>query len=527
MLRKKGVVEKFVEFFGPGLSSLSLADRAMIANMSPENGATITFFPVDQTTLEYLRLTGRSEELIELVEAYCKAQHLFRTDETPDPDYTDVLELDLGTVEPSLAGPKRPQDRVPLSEVQENFEQALILPKAERGFAIAHEELGRTAHGEDGRPGRKDRPRRGGDRRDHLLHQHLQPFGDDRRRSAGQESGRKGPARSSRMSKPAWRPARAWSPITWKRPTCSSRWPSWVLTWSVTAAPPASATPARCPSRWSRRSTKATWWRRRCFPATATLKAGSAPIPWPTTWPRRRWWWPMPWPARSTSIWIDEPLGTGKDGQPVYLRDIWPTSREIQETILTSVTPEMFKSNYAHVFDGNETWNEIPSEGQHALPWERRFDLYPGAALLHRHDAIPHASKIEIRSARVLAVLGDSITTDHISPAGSIPVKSPAGQYLIEHGVNVGDFNSYGSRRGNDRVMTRGTFANIRLKNLLVPGVEGGFTVHLPDGEQMTHLRRRDEIQRRGRSAGHPGRERIRHRLQPRLGGQRARCCWA
>ena len=484
MLRKKGVVEKFVEFYGPGLSSLSLADRAMIANMSPENGATITFFPVDQTTLEYMRLTGRSEEQIELVEAYCKAQHLFRTDETPDPEYTDVLELDLGTVKPSLAGPKRPQDRVPMDEVRENFEQSLILPKAERGFAIAHEELSRTAmvkmNGHSEKIGHGAVVIAAITSCTNTSNPTVMIGAGLLARKAVEKGLQVKPyvktslAPGSRVVTDYLDKANLLEPLAklgfdlvgYGCTTCIGN--SGPLPEPVVDAINEGSLVATAVLSGNRN------FEGRISPNTLANYLASPPL--------------VVAYALAGTIDIDldrEALGTGKDGQPVYLRDIWPTSKEIQETIFTSVTPEMFRSNYSQVFDANDTWNNIPSEDQLIYQWQDDSTyIQEPPYFIGMTDTPP--SKIEIRSARVLAMLGDSVTTDHISPAGAIPVKSPAGQYLIEHGVNVGDFNSYGSRRGNDRVMTRGTFANIRLKNMLVPGVEGGYSVHLPEGTPMT-----------------------------------------
>jgi aconitate hydratase len=481
MLRKKGVVEKFVEFFGPGLSSLALADRAMIANMSPENGATITFFPVDQATLDYLALTGRPTDL---VEAYCKAQHLFRTDATPDPEYTDVLELDLGKVQPSLAGPKRPQDRVPLNQVRENFEHALVQPKAERGFAINPEDL--KATGQVKIDGHAEKIGHGavviaaitsctntsnptvmigaG-----LLAKHAVEKG-----LAVKPYVKTSLAPGSRVVTDYLEKAQLIQPLSmlgfdlvgYGCTTCIGN--SGPLPEPVVDAINEGNLVATAVLSGNRN------FEGRISPNTLANYLASPPL--------------VVAYALAGTIDIDldrEPLGTGKDGQPIYLRDIWPSTQEVQQTMLASVTPEMFKSNYARVFDANETWNEIPSEDQRIYQWKEASTYIQEPPYFLEMTRIP-PDKIEIKDARVLAVLGDSVTTDHISPAGSIQVKSPAGQYLIEHGVPPAEFNSYGSRRGNDRVMTRGTFANIRLKNQMVPGVEGGYAVHLPDGKQTT-----------------------------------------
>lgn len=484
MLRKKGVVEKFVEFFGPGLSNLSLSDRAMIANMSPENGATITFFPLDQASLDYMRLTGRSMELIELVETYSKVQHLFRTDDTPDPEYTDILELDLETVQPSLAGPKRPQDRVALNEVKDNFEHALTQPKTERGFALSAEDLTRTAA--VNMNGSLERIGHGavvlasitsctntsnptvmigaGLLAKHAVEKGLKvkPFV------------KTSLAPGSRVVSEYLDKAGLLEPLAelgfnlvgYGCTTCIGN--SGPLPDAVVSAINEGNLVAAAVLSGNRN------FEGRISPNTLANYLASPPLV-------------VAFALAGTmniNLSID-PIGIGKDGHPVYLRDIWPTSEEVQQTILSSVKPEMFKDNYEHVFDANESWNQIHSVAGEIYAWDDNSTYIQEPPYFIGMTGEP-APVEEIRSARVLAVLGDSVTTDHISPAGSIPRKTPAGQYLVDHGVETPDFNSYGSRRGNDRVMTRGTLANIRLKNLLVPGVEGGYTLHLPGGEQMT-----------------------------------------
>jgi aconitate hydratase len=485
LLRKKGVVEKFVEFYGPGLSNLSLSDRAMIANMSPENGATITFFPVDTATLDYMRLTGRSEELVELVEAYCKTQHLFRTDETPDPQYTDVIELDLATIQPSLAGPKRPQDRVPLKQVKENFEKALTQPKTERGYALSNADLDNTAAVKLG--GSVEKIGHGA-----VVIAAITSctntsnptvmIGAGLVAKKAVEKGLKvkpfvktSLAPGSRVVTDYLDKAGLLEPLAklgfdlvgYGCTTCIGN--SGPLPEPVVDAINEGSLVATAVLSGNRN------FEGRVSPNTLANYLASPPL--------------VVSYALAGTIDIDldkEPLGTGKDGQPVYLRDIWPTSAEIQQTILTSVRPEMFRKNYSEVFDANETWNRIQSGESMLYEWNPDSTYVQEPPYFLEMTSTPPASSAPIRGARVLALLGDSVTTDHISPAGSIPVKSPAGQYLLERGVAVTDFNQYGSRRGNDRVMTRGTFANIRLKNLLLAGVEGGYTLHLPGGDQMT-----------------------------------------
>lgn len=484
MLRKRGVVEKFVEFFGPGLSSLSLSDRAMIANMSPENGATITFFPVDQNTLDYLRLTGRSEEQVELVEAYCKTQRLFRTDQTPDPAYTDVLELDLGSVQPSLAGPKRPHDRVALRDVKPQFELSLAAPKTERGFAISAEERDRTA--EVRMDGTSEQIGHGAvvvaaiTSCTNTSNPTVMLGAGLVAKKAVEKGLRVKPfvktslSPGSRVVTDYLEKANLMGPLSalgfdlagYGCMTCIGN--SGPLPEPVVDAITGGNLVAAAVLSGNRN------FEGRVHPYTLANYLASPPL--------------VVAYALAGTVDIDfetEPLGTGSDGQPVYLRDIWPSTREVQETIYQSVRPEMYQSNYARVFDANATWNSIPSVDDVIFPWDDQSTYIQEPPYFIDMGLEPRASTT-IEGARVLAVLGDSVTTDHISPAGAIPVKSPAGQFLIENGVPPEEFNSYGSRRGNDRVMTRGTFANIRLKNALVPGVEGGFTVHLPSGQPTT-----------------------------------------
>ncbi len=483
MLRKKGVVEKFVEFFGPGLSSLSLSDRAMIANMSPENGATITFFPVDAESLQYLRLTGRSEELIDLVEKYCKAQRLFRTDDTPDPEYTDVLELDLNSIQPSLAGPKRPQDRVALNEVRANFHKSLALPKTERGFAVPENQMHSKAvvkmngHAEIGHGAvvlaaitsctNTSNP-------SVIIGAGLLAKKAVERGLTVKPYVKTSLAPGSRVVTDYLEKANLLKPLSklgfdlvgFGCTTCIGN--SGPLPEPVVEAINEGNLVTASVLSGNRN------FEGRVSPNTLANYLASPPL--------------VVAYALAGTVDIDldkDPIGVGKDGQPVYLRDIWPSNQEIQETILQSVRPEMFKANYARVFDANEAWNQIQSPDNPVYEFREDSTYLQEPPYFAGMGPEPAAGR-EIKNARVLALLGDSVTTDHISPAGSIPVKSPAGQYLIEHGVPKEEFNQYGARRGNDRVMTRGTFANIRLKNLMVPGVEGGFTIHLPDQTPMT-----------------------------------------
>ncbi|GAP10986.1 aconitase [Bellilinea caldifistulae] len=480
-LRKLGVVDKFVEFFGPGLDHLALADRAMIANMAPESGATILYFPVDHHTLDYLRLTNRPESLVELVEAYYQAQMLFRTSSTPDPEYTYVLEVDLSAIEPSVAGPRRPQDRIPLSEVRSVFQRSLTAPKTENGFGIPPEELGRSAV----------IPSNG--KTSELKHGSVviaaitsctntsNPFV---MMSAGLlakkavEKGLKVKPYVKTSLAPGSRvvtdylkdaglmddlEALGFYLVGYGCTTCIGN--AGPLPEPIVQAIKENNLVVGAVLSGNRN------FEGRISPHTRANFLASPPL--------------VVAYALAGSVDIDllnEPLGTGKDGQPVFLKDIWPSSQEVEEHIHRHIRPEMFTDAYAAIFQMSELWNQIQSGEDLLYQWDENSTYLQEPPFFN----IQPSGGEDILNARVLALLGDSITTDHISPAGSIAVNSPAGQYLISKGVPPSEFNSYGSRRGNDRVMTRGTFANIRLKNQLVPGVEGGFTRHFPSGEQMT-----------------------------------------
>jgi len=484
MLRQKGVVEKFVEFYGLGVQALSLPDRATIANMSPEYGATIGLFPVDQETLRYLRLTGRPAEVVERVEWYCKEQGLFLYPDSPDPEFTDTLELDLGEVQPSLAGPKRPQDLVPLEEVKSSFRSSLTAPLKERGYALKAEEISRRgAMGTNG----------GSVELGHgavviaAITSCTNTSNPSVMVAAGllaQRAVQRGlgvkpyvktsMAPGSRVVSEYLEKAGLLEPLAelgfnvvgYGCTTCIGN--SGPLPGEVVKAITSADLVAAAVLSGNRN------FEGRIHPYVRANYLASPPL--------------VVAYALAGTVDIDlvnDPIGADAEGRPVYLRELWPTPGEVQETISASVMPEMFAEKYADVFSGNATWNNIQAGESDLYAWD------PASTYIQEPpffvDLTPEATGIkEIRAARALALLGDSITTDHISPAGAIPADSPAGEYLISRGVSVRDFNSYGSRRGNDEVMTRGTFGNIRLKNRLVPGVEGGITIHLPDGAQMS-----------------------------------------
>jgi aconitate hydratase len=484
MLRKKGVVEKFVEFYGPGLESMSLPDRAMIANMAPEYGATIGFFPVDEETLRYLRLTGRPAELVDLVERYCKEQGLFRFANTPDPEFTDSLELDLGTVTPSLAGPKRPQDRVPLSEVKRNFQLALTAPVKERGYELTSEQLERK--GSLGANGKTIEMSHGA-----VVIAAITSCTNTSNPSVLVGAGlvaRKAVARGLKV-KPYVKTSLApgsrvvteylqqaglleplaelgFNVVGYGCTTCIGN--SGPLPPDVVQAVTSADLVAAAVLSGNRN------FEGRVHPYVRANYLASPPLV-------------VAYALAGTvdKDLLNEPIGYDPQGSPVFLREIWPTNQEIQEVVAQVVRPEMFTQKYSDVFSGNETWNAIQSGDSELYEWDEASTYIQEPPFFEGLTRQPSGIQA-IREARALVVLGDSITTDHISPAGSISPDSPAGRYLIERGVPPRNYNSYGSRRGNDRVMTRGTFANIRLKNRMLPGVEGGFTLHLPDGEQMS-----------------------------------------
>jgi aconitate hydratase len=476
MLRKKGVVGKFVEFCGPGLSALSLADRATIANMAPEYGATMGFFPVDGETLAYLRLSGRDEGRVRLAEMYLRAQGLFRTDDAPDPEFSDVLSLDLGTVEPSLAGPKRPQDRIALSGAKKAWKTALAeYTKNGDGAARVPIEMG----GQKGELGHGS-----------VVIAAITSCTNTSNPSVMLGAGvlaRKAAARGLR-----------------------------VKPWVKTSLAPGSKVVTRYLEGAGVLDDLATLGFDLVGYGCTTCIGNSGPLPEPVAKaveggnltvaavlsgnrnfegrvnPLTRANYLASPPlvvAYALAGTMDrdldtEPLGTGSDGKPVYLREVWPTGEELCKA-MAAVTAERFREEYAHVFDGDEQWRKMPSPGGDRYEWDARSTYIKRPPFFEGMSATPGAPH-DVRGARVLALLGDSITTDHISPAGSIKKDSPAGTYLIGLGVDPKDFNSYGARRGNHEVMMRGTFANIRLRNLLVPGVEGGVTAYLPSGEQMS-----------------------------------------
>jgi len=486
ILRKHGVVGRFVEFYGDGLSALSLPDRATISNMSPEFGATATYFPVDAETLRYLRLTGRSDELIDLVERYTKEQQLFRTDGTPDPQFTESLQLDLGTIEPSLAGPRRPQDRVALGGVRQNFRTAYKdrFEGGDGGTAVAvkapsvavdidGEEVTMT-HGSVAIAAITSCTNTSNPSvmiGAGLLAKHAVERGLDVKPSVKTSLAPGSRAVTDYLREAGLTPyleALGFHTVGYGCTTCIGN--SGPLPEPVARAVTENDLVVASVLSGNRN------FEGRIHPQVRASYLASPPL--------------VVAYALAGTVDIDltnDPIGEDPNGQPVYLKDLWPTPEEIQEVMSRVVQPEMFREEYGHVYDGDEHWRSLPlpEAGSGLYAWNpdstyvRRPPFFEGMSLDPAHVS-------DITGARVLVSVGDSVTTDHISPAGSIPTQSPAGKYLVEHGVQPRDFNSYGSRRGNHEVMMRGTFANIRLRNALVPGKEGYWTVHLPDGEEMT-----------------------------------------
>jgi aconitate hydratase len=508
MLRKTGVVGKFVEFFGPGLPALSLADRATIANMAPEYGATCGIFPVDDVTLQYLRMTGRTEQHIALVEAYCKEQGLFHTAKTEEAEYSEVVELDLRTVEPSVAGPRRPQDRVPLSKAKESFEQALptlIGPRSGKDPRKAAPKQVARFEGEGGSPA-----------------------------AVAVEEADSSLA-DTEVSEDIFERLHDGSVVIAAITSCTNTSNPYVMMaagllakkaverglqrkpWVKTSLAPGS----RVVTEYYRKAGLIPYLENLGFHIVGygctTCIGNSGPLPADVSYAvaekelvvasvlsgNRNFEGRINSEVRANYLMspplvvayalagridvniVNDPLGKGKDGQPVYLRDIWPTQKEVQDAVASAIDSTMFTSNYSTIFDGDDEWKRLKVPQGETYQWEADSTYIKRAPYFDDMPTRPSPVK-DIKGARVLAKLGHSVTTDHISPAGSIKTASPAGKYLQERGVQPKDFNSYGSRRGNHEVMVRGTFANVRLRNRLVPDAEGGVTKHFPSGEVMS-----------------------------------------
>ena len=501
MLREKGVVGKFVEFFGDGLSHLPLADRATIGNMSPEFGSTCAIFPIDTETLRYLELTGRPQEQLELVERYAREQGLWRSDDDADADYTDLLELDLGDVEPSIAGPKRPQDRMPLRTSKEVFEQHLQPMIAERDAKNNGNEERFEGEGGSTAVGAIHAEPRGcaevvmDDQKFELNDGDVVIAAITSCTNTSNPAVMIGAGLLARNALERGLPVKPWvktslAPgsrvvtdylqrtdllddleglgfylVGYGCTTCIGN--SGPLRPEISDAIQDHDLVA-CSVLSGNRNFEG-----RIHPDVRMNFLASPPL--------------VVAYALAGTMDIDmlkEPLGTDRDGKPVYMEEIWPSPQEIQEMITRHIDAGMFESNYSSVFGGDENWSSLPTPEGEIYAWEESSTYVKNPPYFDGMQREP-APVNDIEGARALALLGDSVTTDHISPAGAIAKNSPAGHWLMEQGVEPRDFNSYGSRRGNHEVMMRGTFANIRLRNLLAPGTEGGVTLHQPSGEQM------------------------------------------
>jgi aconitate hydratase len=482
ILRKKGVVDKFVEFFGDGLKGLPLADRATIANMSPEFGSTCAIFPIDEETIRYLELTGRPAEQIALVEAYAKAQGLWRVNGAPAADYTDVVELDLSTVEPSLAGPKRPQDRVPLTKAKSVYQSSVKKMAEERAqknpkaTGSAPAKVGNASFEvKDGA----------------VLIAAITSCTNTSNPAVLVAAGllARNALKQGLTVKPWVKTSLApgsrvvtdylakagllhdleqlgFYTVGYGCTTCIGN--SGPLKPEISEAVRVGDVVA-CAVLSGNRNFEG-----RVHPEIKMNFLASPPL--------------VVAYALAGSLNIDittEPFGTGKDGKPVFLKDIWPSTKDVAAAVGASVDSAMFKKGYANVFLGDANWAAIKTPAGKIYSWDGKSTYVKNPPYFEGMTMTP-APMVDIKDARALAVLGDSVTTDHISPAGNISKSSPAAKYLIAQGVQAADFNSYGARRGNHEVMMRGTFANIRLRNLLLPGTEGGVTLHIPSGEQMS-----------------------------------------
>jgi aconitate hydratase len=483
MLREKGVVGKFVEYFGPALDELTLPVKAMIANMAPEYGATMGYFPIDNTTLDYLEMTGRTDDEVALVERYTKEQLLFREPGSAAPNFTDTLELDISTVQPSLAGPKRPQDRVTLDKMQEAFRSALNTPISKRGFELSSDEQKKKVMIDNGYKAE-------------IGHGAVviasitscTNTSDPYVLIASGILAKKAVAKGLKVKpyvKTSFAPGSrvvidymekaglteslkklGFHNVGFGCTTCIGN--SGPLPDEVVAAITEGNLVASAVLSGNRN------FEGRVNPHTRANYLASPPLVVAYAL------------AGTTDInLVTDPIGQDKSGKDVYLKDIWPSSQEILDTIKAAITPEMFRKQYGAVSDGSPEWNQIKSPDGDLYEWNEKSTYIQEPPFFVDLPTEPEDIQ-PIKEARVLAMLADSITTDHISPAGAIKADSPAGKYLTSNGVAFSDFNSFGSRRGNDRVMTRGTFGNIRLRNLLAPGTEGGVTVQMPSNEPMS-----------------------------------------
>jgi len=484
LCREFGVVGKFVEFYGPGLSSMSVPDRATISNMAPEQGATVSYFPIDDQTLDYMRLTGRSAELIELTERYAKLQGLFRNDQTVDPEFSQVMTVELDSIEPAIAGPKRPQDRIPLSQVGPTYRQVLTAPVGNKGMGLAESDLNR--HGVISKNGSTELIGHGA-----VVIAAITSCTNTSNPSVMLAAGllaKKAVEQGLKVKsyvKTSLAPGSlvvteylkksgllsyleqlGFYLVGYGCTTCIGN--SGPLDVDVEKAILENDLVVSAVLSGNRN------FEGRVHPLTKTNYLASPPLVVAYAL------------AGSTAVDIShDPIGNSADNKPVYLKDIWPSDQEISDTIRQFVTPDIFRERYADVFTGTQAWRQLKISSTERYPWNKQSTYIRKppffAGLVNQPQQLT-----PITGMRVLAVFGDSVTTDHISPAGQIDPDSPAAAYLLKQGINRKDWNSYGSRRGNDQVMCRGTFANIRIRNLLIPDIEGNITIYHPSGEKMS-----------------------------------------
>ena len=484
LCREFGVVGKFVEFYGLGLSSMSVPDRATISNMAPEQGATVSYFPIDDQTLDYMRLTGRSAELIELTERYAKLQGLFRNDQTVDPEFSQVMTVELDSIEPAIAGPKRPQDRIPLSQVGPTYRQVLTAPVGNKGMGLAESDL--NLHGVISKNGSTELIGHGA-----VVIAAITSCTNTSNPSVMLAAGllaKKAVEQGLKVKsyvKTSLAPGSlvvteylkksgllsyleqlGFYLVGYGCTTCIGN--SGPLDVDVEKAILENDLVVSAVLSGNRN------FEGRVHPLTKTNYLASPPLVVAYAL------------AGSTAVDIShDPIGNSADNKPVYLKDIWPSDQEISDTIRQFVTPDIFRERYADVFTGTQAWRQLKISSTERYPWNKQSTYIRKppffAGLVNQPQQLT-----PITGMRVLAVFGDSVTTDHISPAGQIDPDSPAAAYLLKQGINRKDWNSYGSRRGNDQVMCRGTFANIRIRNLLIPDIEGNITIYHPSGEKMS-----------------------------------------
>ncbi|MEC8686299.1 MAG: aconitate hydratase AcnA, partial [SAR324 cluster bacterium] len=481
MLRQKGVVEKFVEFFGTGLSALPLADRATVANMAPEYGATMGFFPIDSETLNYLRNTGRPEELVQRVEIYAKEQGLFRTESTPDPEYSDLLELNLESVEPALAGPKRPQDRVPLNSMQSTWKKTLQAPMKERGFELESSQLESSVNLKDTGSSLKHGS---------VVIAAITSCTNTSNPSVMMAAGLLAKKAVERGLRPKNWVKTSLGPgsrvVTDYLDAAGLSQPleelgfhtvGYGCTTCIGNSGPLDDEIVNAIQEGGLVTTSVLSGNRnfegRISPHVKANYLASPPL--------------VVAYSLAGTVDIDlnsEPLGSDPNGNEVFLKDIWPSSEEIA-SVQNQIRREMYQQEYGSADQHSPLWNTIDAPSGSVYEWDDDSTYIQNPPFFQGMSMELNEIK-DINSARVLVKVGDSVTTDHISPAGAFAQDTPAGKYLRERGVEQKDFNSYGSRRGNDRIMTRGTFANVRLRNQIAPETEGGFTRHLDSGEEMS-----------------------------------------